>query len=304
MMKHELIIISLFISILFSCSNSNRSVAIPNINSDAGQSSNDQQGPVVKKLKPTKGIFMIEGKEVRLKRGVSKVPQGMNSATLIITRYTGINAKGDINNDGKDDIAVILTYQPGGSGTFYYASVIYSVKDGYRSTNTFFIGDRINVSSIEIIDGGTKITYLDRGKGESMTTTPTLIQSKNLEFKTGILSEVKEKVTITGRVWTWQKTIMNNDELISPEEKEAFSLLFDPEGRITITTDCNNYSGSFKIDGNRVSLGKLMSTKKYCEGSQENVFIRSLTEADTFFINEMNQLVMMIKFDSGSMIFY
>ena len=44
------------------------------------------------------------------------------------------------------------------------------------------------------------------------------------------------------------------------------------------TTDCNNFSGSYKVDGNQLTFGEFAATMMYCEGSQESDFLKSLGE--------------------------
>jgi heat shock protein HslJ len=256
------------------------------------------------KLNPKNSSFVIDGKEIRLKRGVSKIKLDKNSTTKLITQYTGTNVVGDINGDGVDDMAIILSQQSGGNEIRYYASVISSEKGKYKSSNTVFIGDRINVYSIELYNGNIMMEYADLLKEDTTVFAPTVLLSKILKFESGVLSEKQNDISIIGHLWKWEKTIMNNGKYTVPNEEDAFSLFFGDDGKIFITTDCNTFSGIHKISDNKLTLGPLKSTRKFCEGSQEDIYIKSLNEVDSFFINEKKLLILQLKFDSGSMLFH
>ncbi len=103
--------------------------------------------------------------------------------------------------------------------------------------------------------------------------------------------------------WEWQKTEMNDDSEVVPTEAGAFTLTFAQDGRVSGTTDCNNYMGSVTVDGSSLSFGQLASTMMYCEGSQESVFTRALMDVATYVFDAEGNLVLNIKFDSGNMHF-
>lgn len=89
-------------------------------------------------------------------------------------KYFGNEVRGDLNNDGREDIAYLITYDSGGSGTFYYAVVALNLPEGYKTTNAFFIGDRIAPQNNEIKSGELHINYAERKVGEPMTTPPSV----------------------------------------------------------------------------------------------------------------------------------
>ena len=97
---------------------------------------------------------------------------------------------------------------------------------------------------------------------------------------------------------------MNNGDVTTPKEIETFSLIFNEEGKIAITTDCNSYNGSYEIVNDKLLLGPLMSTRMHCEDSQEDIFINFINAVDSLLISDDQKLILMLKFDSGSLIFY
>ena len=46
-----------------------------------------------------------------------------------------------------------------------------------------------------------------------------------------------------------------------------------------------------------------MSTQMFCENSQEKDFTKMLTETDSYMFTSKGELVLILKYDSGSVIF-
>lgn len=126
--------------------------------------------------------FTIDGQSVTLVDGITEqaIP---NSSATVITRYFGNEATGDLNADGRDDQAFLITQETGGSGTFYYAVVALKTDSGYLTTNAFFIGDRIAPQSTEIYVDSRElhINFADRNPDEPMSAQPS--QGKVLLLK-------------------------------------------------------------------------------------------------------------------------
>lgn len=118
--------------------------------------------------------FTIDGKLITLIDGISKVKNAPESASETITRYFGNETTGDLNNDGKDDFAFLVSQETGGSGVFYYAVAAIKTANGYKTTNAFFVGDRISPQSTYIPEGSQElqVNYAQRRKGEPMTASP------------------------------------------------------------------------------------------------------------------------------------
>lgn len=118
--------------------------------------------------------FIIDGKLITLINGISKVPNTPESSSETITRYFGNETKGDLNNDGIDDFAFLVSQETGGSGLFYYAVAAIKTTNGYKTTNAFFVGDRISPQSTYIPKGSQElqVNYAQRREGEPMTASP------------------------------------------------------------------------------------------------------------------------------------
>ena len=116
--------------------------------------------------------FSLDGKTVVLKNGLSSVPAAPGSASSITTRYFGKVAHGDLTRDGKEDVAYFVTRDGPGSGRFYYVVAAIKGKNGYKTTNAFLVGDRIEPQSLRINSNELQANFIGRGKGEPMTAPP------------------------------------------------------------------------------------------------------------------------------------
>lgn len=129
------------------------------------------------------GLYYISGEPVQLVGGVSKVPIVPDSLTMITTRYFGNEVRGDLDGDGDEDVAFLITQDGGGSGTFYYLVGAINEGEGYRGTHAMLIGDRIAPQTTKYRDLGAPygarviVNYADRAPGEPFTTQPSMGKS-------------------------------------------------------------------------------------------------------------------------------
>ena len=247
--------------------------------------------------------FVIEENEVTLKKGISKEKIVPGGASKTVTRYSGKNGSGDINADGIEDFAVILLQESGGSGTFYYAAAVLSRKEGYSGTNAVFLGDRILIKNIDINGNKIQINYLGRKFDEPMNAKPEVDLSKSLQVISGKLVEYENKPTLTTKEWRWMRLVMNNGETVISSQPEEYIIIFSDNGILSGKTDCNSISAQVKIKGDKLIFGPFISTRKYCENSQEDLFMNSLNEVESYTISDDNLLILKLKSDGGSIIF-
>lgn len=103
-------------------------------------------------------------------------------------------------------------------------------------------------------------------------------------------------------VWVWVETVQEDGTGITPNEPDAFTLTFTATGRVSGTTDCNNFSGQYEIDGDELTIGPLAATLMYCEGSQEQHFTSSLAVAKYITIDDTGQMRIKAADESETMI--
>ena len=96
---------------------------------------------------------------------------------------------------------------------------------------------------------------------------------------------------------------MNNDSRIKPDAPERYTLEFQPGGMVTVRADCNRGSGSYLLNGGALTFGPIAMTRAMCPpGSKDTEFLRGLAAVSGQLFRG-NDLVLTLKFDSGSMIF-
>jgi hypothetical protein len=132
--------------------------------------------------------YVIENQPVILVNGNAQTQAAPGSASKITTRYFGNEAYGDLNNDGVQDVAFLLTQQGGGSGVFYYVAIVLA-GTGSTPTNTIFLGDRIAPQTTQISKGVITVNYADRKPNNPFTTQPSVGVSRYFVVKNGILKE-------------------------------------------------------------------------------------------------------------------
>ncbi len=140
-----------------------------------------------KEFSPKNATYYIEGRTVTLVNGIAETEVVPESATKVTTRYFGNEVKHDLNNDGREDVAFILTQETGGSGTFFYFVAALNTTTGYIGSQAVFLGDRIAPQTTEMEEGitvmGTKrqnviiVNYAVRLPNEPFTASPSVGKS-------------------------------------------------------------------------------------------------------------------------------
>ena len=266
-------------------------------------SNDDLYIQVGRKINFKNTAYTIEGQSVKLVNGFAQTASATNSASMTVTRYFGNDAKGDLNGDGIPDVAFILTQDGGGSGTFYYLAAARYDGRSYHGMNAVLLGDRIAPQGTEIKDGKVMVYYADRKPEEPMTAVPSVGVSKVFKVSNGQLVEQTVPSQIVGRKWQWVRTLMSDNQTFTPEKAAAFSLTFKTDGSVVGTTDCNGFFGNYEATNDSLSFSGLGSTLMYCQGSQEAIFTKSLGEVSGYMLDKSGNLVLLLKLDSGTMMF-
>lgn len=133
--------------------------------------------------------YMIEGQRVKLSNGVAEVEAAPGSASKITTRYFGNEIQTDLDGDGREDVAFILTQEGGGSGTFFYAVAALNTDRGYVGSDAYLLGDRIAPQSTNMSTNPQHkyvvvFNYAERAAGEPMSARPSVGKSAYLKLDT------------------------------------------------------------------------------------------------------------------------
>lgn len=264
--------------------------------------------------------YVIDGRTIQLKDGLSEIEAAPNSASKIVTRYFGNEVKYDANGDGREDVAFLLTQDTGGTGTFFYVVAALTVEGGYAGSQGFLLGDRIAPQTTEVSQNPNHVNvivvnYADRAPGEGFTTPPSVGKSiwlklnpENLQF--GEVAQNFEgeadpsRMSLDMKTWVWQRTNYNNDTQVVPRAGKTFSITFGNNGTFSVKTDCNNFAGKYTASNGKIIFltDNLASLPAYCEGSQEAEFTKFLQDATPYHFTSRGELVLELKFDSGTVV--
>jgi heat shock protein HslJ len=93
---------------------------------------------------------------------------------------------------------------------------------------------------------------------------------------------------LVGTSWTVGTINGGNVVSIAPP-----TITFSTDRKVGGTTGCNQYSGLFSTDGNKITVGAMSSTEMACDGAtseQEAAFLNGLGGAATWRINQAGDL--------------
>jgi heat shock protein HslJ len=115
-------------------------------------------------------------------------------------------------------------------------------------------------------------------------------------------TEVSVEVSdLSGRSWQWQSAVDAEGATVEATNPEDFVLTFDTSGRFSAATDCNSIGGSYSVNDGALMFGTMISTKMYCEGSQEEEFAALMSETTAYTIKD--ETLMLELAGEGSMTF-
>ncbi len=119
-------------------------------------------------------------------------------------------------------------------------------------------------------------------------------------------SRLPPRGTLQGVVWEWQGSQYSDDTEAVPEDPSRYTIEFADDGTATIQADCNQVRADYVAneDDSTLSITPGASTKVACpEDSLDSEFMRDLEGAAIYFFDDAGDLLIDIKFDSGTMRF-
>jgi heat shock protein HslJ len=272
--------------------------------------------PVISDYK--NATYVIDNVPVTLVNGVAEVSEVAGSSSKLTTRYFGNEVKKDLNGDGKEDVAFILTVNRGGSGTFYYVVGAIQTDKGYEGTSGVLLGDRIAPQTTESGPGNSIIVnYADRKQGEPMTAEPSVgksirlkLNSETMQFGEVVADFEGEadpaRMTLDMTEWKMVKIVGADGKELVPNKIERYALTFKPgtkENTYSLKTDCNGMGGNYITGKDKtLTIESGMSTQMYCEGSDESKVTGALIKTVSYNFTSRGELVLTLK-DKGSIIF-
>ena len=120
------------------------------------------------------------------------------------------------------------------------------------------------------------------------------IQGDRLELRTADGALVASYVAVAAQPLTgvtWQAVSYNNGNqaVVGIIDGTTITAVFGEDGSLTGSAGCNNYTASYTVDGDAITIGPAASTRKMCvepEGvmEQEMAYLTALTTAATYSI--------------------
>jgi hypothetical protein len=199
--------------------------------------------PETTAVDPLNATYPIEGHDFHFFEGRHEMPSAHGSATKTRSAVTGRPVYGDLDGDGAEDAVLLITHDPGGSGTFTYLAVAIFLKDGFQGVETFYVGDRIKPMEIAIRRGLIVVRYTDRRPQEPMSALPTVDQTRCLRLINGRLVELTP-VGQKGNIVEGWLTIGHEVRTFKPCEGEEVFWLVGKSPAITEIMDAYNASMS------------------------------------------------------------
>jgi hypothetical protein len=127
----------------------------------------------------------VEEGEIRLENGIFE-----DTARRVIVVFLPEYAAGDLDDDGAPDAAVLLATTTGGSGTFQDLAAVLN-RDGLpANTATFFLGDRVLVDRIRIVEGEIHVDLTMHGPADPMCC-PSVRATRRFRLEEGGLVEIE-----------------------------------------------------------------------------------------------------------------
>ncbi len=121
-----------------------------------------------------------------LVNGEYREPAAPGSATETVVQLSEMVAYGDLDEDGFADAAVVTITDPGGSGTFYNLVAVLDRRGQPAPVATAFLGDRIQINSLDIQSGEIVVDMLTQGPNDSMAGPPTQAESRKYQIKVSL----------------------------------------------------------------------------------------------------------------------
>lgn len=232
------------------------------------------------------------------------VQQDTNLTNSSKPKYFGNDAIGDLNRDGKEDIAFLFT-QKDEVNTYYYLLVVLDMNGAKTSSKPMLIGTNISPQSSYIYEGLVVVNY---SVSDGLNTFVGKTLRAKLDPTTMELGEVIQNfegeanpqvMNLQMKKWLWIKNIYNDKREVLPRS-DKFSITFDKLS-FSASTDCNGIGGEYVTKQNKMYFSAMVSTLMYCENSQENEFRQMLETTEAYELTSKGELV--LYFTNGSAIF-
>jgi heat shock protein HslJ len=250
------------------------------------------------------GAYHLLKRDVNTSSDYKSVDYKLSGETVKLgtsIKYFGNEVRTDLNADGREDVAFLVS---SADGKTFYAVGALNTPSGWVGTSATYVGENIAPQSSSPGDGNTiVINYAENNVGKSLVLK---LDQNNLEFGEVVQNFEGEadpsKMTLTMKKWAWVSALYNDGRTITPKN-DKFSITFSADGTFSASTDCNGIGGDYTAKSGTISMTNMVSTLMFCEGSQEDEFRKLLTNASGYHFTPRGELILDLKFDSGTATF-
>lgn len=86
-----------------------------------------------------------------------------------------------------------------------------------------------------------------------------------------------DEFSLTGIVWQWESLAIQGGESTTVPDPSAYTLIFNEDGTLNGTADCNQYGGSYTTENGGIQITLGPTTMAFCgEESLDTLFLDSL----------------------------
>jgi len=100
--------------------------------------------------------------------------------------------------------------------------------------------------------------------------------------------EAMHRIALTGSSWLVRGYNNGKGGVVSAGHEVALHVTLAEDGTVAGWSGCNDYRGVYQLDGQRISFGRVASTRKMCRGEEvmqrESAFLAALASAATWEI--------------------
>lgn len=249
------------------------------------------------------GLEGIDG-EVVLEAGHWEGPPPLpGSASVPRVDFVGdLVARGDLDGDGRDEAAVLLATNFGGTGVFHYVAIVEQRGAENRNIATHAVGDRIQLRSMHI-EEGRLVLDLVRARPDDPACCPTEVVTLQFQLQGDRLSDpvqVGSSRSLTPEVLAdgrWRLAAWKFGDPVQGRLTLAYT-----DGRFIGHAGCNEYFAPVTAtdDSGSIEVGQAASTRKACDAtvmSNEQRFLDILPRIERFWFHA-GQLA--LAYDSGA----
>jgi heat shock protein HslJ len=174
---------------------------------------------------------------------------------------------GDLDGDGTEDAAAIITATGGGSGAFVHLAFVSGAGGAPANAGTVLLGDRVDIRSFDIDAGHARLRLLEAGPDD-----PACCPMQEVLLIFGMVDGQLQQL---GRIemgrlsasslagTTWRLTHFDIGEA-APAEPPV-SLQINADGQFAGDSGCNRYMGRMAIgEAGQLELGPVASTQRMC----------------------------------------